>query len=1153
MPSNQNSSFQGFKGNMFNIPPTSTQDGQPVSTGSSAFGTGAFGSQQTQPSFAFGGNATTSNAFMTSAPSNGGMFGQSSGGNIFSTSQPFTTSSTVNQADKSADQMQMSPEGKPGSGSNSNIFNVSAPAQPSFTSSATTTATPFNFAGSFTQTSAPSTSTTSAPAATWSFSASTPASTPFLASSTQAIGSSKAPSSTDAGGISAPAAFAGGSLFGRASKLEEPAKTDITVTTAAPATASTSQSIFGAPSFGATSTTSTLFGTINKLTDKAQDSTTKKDATAIEPPKFQFGKSLFGASSKPQEPEFAASLGQLPSSTLSATSAPSFSASTSGKPFFGGVSKLETSETEVAAAAPSTTPSFTSSTAAHTLFPPSANGSFFIPRPSQPEKSVLTSVSEKAAAPTSSIFASATAPSVPSFPSSTALSTLFGSKAETTKSPASGPLFEAVTAAPSSKSTFGTGFSWGATQTATAEPSKPLISSELPSGEKNASKVPATGSSEASEKSLAETKSGFNVEAPKVTEKAFGASDSTSKPIGGVQSLAADASQGTCFPSSIVQPTQPAPKAATAGAGALVEKPAYVDSGMQTQYDVESEVAQLMPSEDEIPLGLNKSEKADWIKRWRFQYINENFKNQIASIDASCNDFEALIAYYVMLRWQIGYPCSMVSHYRAVPYGSKRIFHAEESIQPQQEESSKKRKTADQETEQEQEPSPKRGKSQTFDTSPSISTKRKATDVPEGETSPGQAGKRTKVTEDMSADLVNGEDSTKYGESNQSETSEALRMFISSYVAAQGRQPSPQPLQLDEGSEKESAPKSVSSGSTSSEDASEASTPSVAPGASPAATNGRSLFDRVELDQNGQLRRQIESDDKEDEAALSTARKDADPIASLFTGTKFASSFNTPGSVTPQFSFTSAGNTRSPSPSNQKADGEPPKTSLPNSSFANSTSATKFAFGAVLETSMPKAVQPIDSVSAPNLPTTFGSSTSAPFPASKFTEPEKQSSNAMLSPFPLSANTSVEASRATTPAASDTGAGDATEESGNLPQVDFTKGGAGEEDEDVEFEIRARALKLKPGASWEVKGVGMLRILKRRDNGRARMLLRADPSGNVILNAALIPQVDYAQRATSVQFLVPTADKAEHWALKLKEAPKASELAATMEECKKRN
>lgn len=133
---------------------------------------------------------------------------------------------------------------------------------------------------------------------------------------------------------------------------------------------------------------------------------------------------------------------------------------------------------------------------------------------------------------------------------------------------------------------------------------------------------------------------------------------------------------------------------------------------------------------------------------------------------------------------------------------------------------------------------------------------------------------------------------------------------------------------------------------------------------------------------------------------------------------------------------------------------------------------------------------------------------------------------------------------------SDTGAesgdGDAAE---TLPQVDLSRSGAGEEDEDVVVEVRARGLKMVNGA-WASQGVGSVRILKNRTTSRCRVLLRAQPSGNVVLNARLMKEIKYSINGTNIQFVVPQPDgAAAMWAIRCKKED-ASKLGTAMEENK---
>ncbi|KAJ5779778.1 hypothetical protein N7457_007498 [Penicillium paradoxum] len=98
---------------------------------------------------------------------------------------------------------------------------------------------------------------------------------------------------------------------------------------------------------------------------------------------------------------------------------------------------------------------------------------------------------------------------------------------------------------------------------------------------------------------------------------------------------------------------------------------------------------------------------------------------------------------------------------------------------------------------------------------------------------------------------------------------------------------------------------------------------------------------------------------------------------------------------------------------------------------------------------------------------------------------------------------------------------------------DLTRGNGGEEEETVLFEDKSRAFKLD--GQWASKGTGPVRLLQHPVTKRARIVARADPSGNVILNTLLKKEFDYSLTTNSVQFMVPEEDgKLRHWALRVK-------------------
>ncbi|RDW65822.1 RanBP1 domain protein [Aspergillus mulundensis] len=378
-----------------------------------------------------------------------------------------------------------------------------------------------------------------------------------------------------------------------------------------------------------------------------------------------------------------------------------------------------------------------------------------------------------------------------------------------------------------------------------------------------------------------------------------------------------------------------------------------------------------------------------------------------------------------------------------------------------------------------------------------------------------------------------------------------------------GNSQSPAPESSDEGDFTKVLEKSKQSGQT----------------AKDKSSGGRSMFDRVEYDKDGKPKRQG-GEDKTSSA--------------LFGSSNLSSSFNSSASTPNPFASLSQSQAEKSGESTPKPASSNPFSSLStpaNNPFGGSTSATPGGSTASIFATGSSATKPgSDNTWKPSSPITFASTpaqgsvasaqseTGSAAPASGaslnfqtlFGAPSagansgsngtqgtagfsfggpSQTQSTLLTPSVL---TSASQSRASTPGmTSDTGAEDSND--GDIPkdepQVDLARGGAGEEDEDMVIETRARGLKLVDGA-WVSQGVGFLRILKNRTTSRSRILLRADPSGNVVLNTHLMKEIKYTVNGTSIQFLVPKAEGApDMWALRLK-AAEMPKLGTAIEENK---
>lgn len=138
----------------------------------------------------------------------------------------------------------------------------------------------------------------------------------------------------------------------------------------------------------------------------------------------------------------------------------------------------------------------------------------------------------------------------------------------------------------------------------------------------------------------------------------------------------------------------------------------------------------------------------------------------------------------------------------------------------------------------------------------------------------------------------------------------------------------------------------------------------------------------------------------------------------------------------------------------------------------------------------------------------------------------------------------------------------------------MTQGGPGEEDEQIVYEVRAKALKYispkesgsdsgsesTPGdknkSPWSTQGVGPLRVLKHKTTGAVRLLLRSEPRGHVALNRALLPQAEHKADGKYIK-LTTAGDGAagglETWMLQVKTPASAKELAGILEAQKMAN
>lgn len=168
-----------------------------------------------------------------------------------------------------------------------------------------------------------------------------------------------------------------------------------------------------------------------------------------------------------------------------------------------------------------------------------------------------------------------------------------------------------------------------------------------------------------------------------------------------------------------------------------------------------------------------------------------------------------------------------------------------------------------------------------------------------------------------------------------------------------------------------------------------------------------------------------------------------------------------------------------------------------------------------------------------------------------FGGPPKPETGTLAPPSNLASNNT---SRATSPGATTGGESanesNADEETERHEQLDLTSRGPGEEDEDVLFTVKAKAMSYDvENKTWPSRGVGMLRVLKHRETAKTRILMRQDPNGKIVLNTALLSTMKYENiQNKTVKIAVATEQgKLSTWMLRTGKDEDAIELARILE------
>lgn len=164
--------------------------------------------------------------------------------------------------------------------------------------------------------------------------------------------------------------------------------------------------------------------------------------------------------------------------------------------------------------------------------------------------------------------------------------------------------------------------------------------------------------------------------------------------------------------------------------------------------------------------------------------------------------------------------------------------------------------------------------------------------------------------------------------------------------------------------------------------------------------------------------------------------------------------------------------------------------------------------------------------------------------------------------------TSAPSSRATSPgitSEAESVATDNTEDYSQEPQTSLMSANSGEENEDILYESKAIISRMyreseipeksKVQKGWNKMGTGVIKLLKDRTSGKTRILFRAEPGANIILNTRLISGGSYksqpAGKNGAVTFPVATDGGMQSWMIRVKSLDSAEQAAKAMEANKK--
>lgn len=174
-----------------------------------------------------------------------------------------------------------------------------------------------------------------------------------------------------------------------------------------------------------------------------------------------------------------------------------------------------------------------------------------------------------------------------------------------------------------------------------------------------------------------------------------------------------------------------------------------------------------------------------------------------------------------------------------------------------------------------------------------------------------------------------------------------------------------------------------------------------------------------------------------------------------------------------------------------------------------------------------------------------GNGVAKPFSFSFGKKPEETTSTTSEKPDTPSAATPTAETSKEEPKEDGTADGEEEKEASN--NSDLTAKGPGEEDEDSLYEKKTKIYQVE-GSTPKQMGLGLLRVLKHKTTNKTRVLVRAEPSGRVLLNTLLRSSFKYNANGPSVSVMSVTEEgKPVTYLLRVKTPADASELANILE------